>query len=210
MSVRILLTMEIDAPNLQNAYLRMEPLNSELYCTLRESGGMDFIFGLLPAIPKSTAYDAYYKYMVRKNQDYCIYPYALLDRLNQDRFSGVSAFIKPHKTHRRVQIGYTWIHPEARMSHVHSAMQYLMIERALNWGARRIEAHVESGNKWVINEIQKLGGQLEGVLRQYQKSAEGSWVDIAVLSFMPDEARAAMIEIEKQMEHLAPRALSPT
>ena len=200
----ILYRMEINAPNLQNHYLRLEPLNTQLYCKLKESGGMDFIYGSLPALPMGTGYNAYFNYLVLKKEEYCIYPYALLDRLNQDRFVGVSAFINPHKTHRRVQIGHTWIRPDARASHIHSAMQYIMIERALNWGARRIEAYVDAQNKCVISEIQRLGGCLEGILRQHQKNSDGVWVDMAILSFLPDEARRALILIEKQMESLAP------
>ena len=191
--------MELDAPDLYNDYVSMVPLTAELYCALREAGGMEFIWQSLPAIPKGTGYTDYYKYMVRRNNDSCIYPYAVLDRLDADRFVGVAAFVKPHRTHRRVRFGYTWLNPDVRGTHLFAALKHLMIRRALNWGARRIEAFVDSQHEAAIQGMLNIGAQQEGVLRQYQKSAEGIWVDIAVLSLLRDEAKRALEQLEKQL-----------
>ena len=194
--------MDINAPDFKNEFVRLEPLNAAYYTELEQSGGMDYVWQMLPAIPKSTGYKAYYNYMVRRNQDSCIYPFAVLDRQNEDRFIGVSAFIKPHRTHRRVRLGYSWIRPDVRGGHHYAALQHAMIKRALDWGARRLEAYVESHNQTVIEAILSLGAQKEGVLRHYQKSAEGSWVDMTILSFVLEEAELALQRLDVQMRTL--------
>ena len=74
-----------------------------------------------------------------------------------------------------------------------------MLQRAIVWGARRIEWNVEAHNTRAVKAIQALGANHEGTLRNYARFADGTWVDIAVLSMMRDEAKAAVKAIESEL-----------
>ena len=72
----------------------------------------------------------------------------------------------------------------------------MMIQRAIDWGAKRIEWQVEACNDRAIAAIERLGAVKEGVLRQHTKLADGTWVDVVMLSLLRDEAKMVLTRAE--------------
>jgi len=50
-----------------------------------------------------------------------------------------------------------------------------------------------------VKAIQALGAKHEGTLRNYARFADGTWVDIAILSMMREEAKMAVKNIESSL-----------
>ena len=153
----------------------------------------------LPAIQRGAGFDAYYDHVIKRGDDGEMHGFALLDPNDGNRFVGVTALMYPNKMHRRVRLGYTWIEPHLRGRGVYAAIQKLLIQRALDWGAKRIEWHVEDRNDRAVRAIQAIGATKAGVLRQYEKFADGEWVDVAVLSMLRDEAKDAIGRLDAIM-----------
>ena len=101
--------------------------------------------------------------------------------------------------HRRVRLGYTWLEPHLRGRGVYAAIQKLLIQRALDWGAKRLEWFVEERNTRAVRAIESIGAMKEGVLRDYEKFADGEWVDVTVLSMLRDEAKNAVHRLDAIM-----------
>jgi RimJ/RimL family protein N-acetyltransferase len=184
--------MDLHAPGLQNELVLLEPLDERFREQLRASDAVNSIWLSLPAIQRGAGFDAYYDHVLKQRELGEIYSFAVLDPSNQDRFVGVTALLFPNKMHRRVRLGYTWIEPHLRGRGVYAAIQKLLIQRALDWGAKRVEWYVEERNTRAIRAIESLGALKEGVLREYEKFADGEWVDVAVLSMLRDEAKEAI------------------
>lgn len=184
--------MELNAPGLQNDLISLEPLDERFRENLRASDAVEYMWLSLPAIHRGAGFDAYYDHMLKLAREGRVFAFALIDHNDNDRFVGVTALLYPNKMHRRVQLGYTWLEPHLRGHGVYAAIQQLLIQRALDWGAKRIEWYVEDRNERAIRAIQSIGAVKEGVLRKYEKFADGEWVDVAILSMLRDEAKEAV------------------
>lgn len=191
--------MELNAPGLENDLIRLKPLDEGFRESLRASDAVNQIWLSLPAIQRGAGFDAYYDHVLKRAELNELYGFALLDPNDKDRFVGVSALLYPNKMHRRVRIGYTWLEPHLRGRGIYAAIQKLLIQRALDWGAKRIEWYVEDRNSRAIRAIRSLGAQKDGVLRDYEKFADGEWVDVAVLSMLRDEAKEAVRRLDMMM-----------
>lgn len=184
--------MDLNTPGLKNDLICLEPLDERFREHLRASEAVNSIWLSLPAIQRGAGFDAYFDHVLKMGETGELYGFALLDPADNDRFVGVTALLEPNKMHRRVRLGYTWLEPHLRGRGVYAAIQKLLIQRALEWGAKRIEWYVEDRNTRAIRAIQSIGAQKEGVLREYEKFADGEWVDVAVLSMLRDEAKEAI------------------
>jgi RimJ/RimL family protein N-acetyltransferase len=184
--------MDLNTPGLKNDLICLEPLDERFREHLRASEAVNSIWLSLPAIQRGAGFDAYFDHVLKMSETGELYGFALLDPADNDRFVGVTALLEPNKMHRRVRLGYTWLEPHLRGRGVYAAIQTLLIQRALEWGAKRIEWYVEDRNTRAIRAIQSIGARKEGVLREYEKFADGEWVDVAVLSMLRDEAKEAI------------------
>ena len=190
--------MDLHAPGLVNAVVRLEPMTEQHRDLLRASGAIEYMWLSMPAIQRGAGFDAYYDYMLRCARDDEAYAFAVFLAAT-GQFIGVTAFLQPSKMHRRVLISYTWLDESIRGRGVYRAVQHLMIKRALEWGARRIGWNVEARNDRAVKAIENLGAQREGVLRNYSRFADGTWVDIALLSMMREEAKDAVKRLDMEV-----------
>ncbi|NQY96433.1 MAG: GNAT family N-acetyltransferase [Henriciella sp.] len=191
--------MDLTAPGLANDVIRLEALTERFREDLRNSGAIEYMWLSLPAIQRGAGFDSYFDHVLKQGDAGEVLGFALLDPNDQSRFVGVTALMYPNKMHRRVRIGYTWLEPHLRGRGVYAAIQKLLIQRALDWGAKRIEWYVEERNSRAIRAIEAIGAIKEGVLREYEKFADGEWVDIAILSMLRDEAKAAVQRLDQAM-----------
>ncbi len=187
--------MDLTAPGLENQLVRLEPLSEAHREILRSSNAVEYMWQSMPAIQRGAGYDAYFDFVLRNGKHDDLIAFAVIAP-EDGRLIGVTAFIDPNRTHRRVEIGYTWIDEAMRGRGIFRALQSLLITRAVMWGARRIGWRVEARNQRAIRAIEALGARREGILRNYSRFADGTWVDIAVLSLLRDEAKAAVMRID--------------
>ncbi|MCH9751226.1 MAG: GNAT family N-acetyltransferase [Hyphomonas sp.] len=191
--------MDLSAPGLENDLIRLAPLAERFREDLRNSGAIEYMWLSLPAIQRGAGFDSYFDHVLKQGDAGEVLGFALLDPNDNGRFVGVTALMYPNKMHRRVRLGYTWLEPHLRGLGVYAAIQKLLIQRALDWGAKRIEWYVEERNTRAIRAIESIGALKEGVLREYEKFADGEWVDVAVLSMLRDEAKSAVHRLDAIM-----------
>lgn len=183
--------MDLDASNLSNSTVRLEAFGPEHRQILFESGGVDAMWNWMPVIGSGTNYDAYYDHILKQQKLGGIVPFVIY-RQSDDAFAGVAGFLAPSRTHRRVQIGYIWHPKDMRGIGIFAATQALMIQRAIDWRAKRIEWHIATKNEPALAACRSMGAREEGILRSYQRMSDGDWVDVAVFSMLRPEAQAAV------------------
>jgi len=194
--------MELGDPGLENVLVRMEPLGSEHRETLHASGAVDAMWKWMPVMSTGTNYDSYFDHTLLSDKLGNSTTFAVFSAVTGD-FLGVAAFLDPNRTHRRIQIANLWLVPDARGKGIFSAVQALMIQRALDWGARRIVWLADERNDASKGALRKLGAIEEGLAREYQRMSDGHWANMVVFSLLRPEAKAT---VERLTADLAERA----
>ncbi|MEM7768264.1 MAG: GNAT family protein [Pseudomonadota bacterium] len=183
--------MTLDAPGLSNALVRLETFDASHVPVLGASTAVKDMWRSMPDIPKGTNFTAYADYTLKQKAEGRIVPFVIF-RQSDDAFAGVVAFENMSRTHRRVRIAHYW-HPEPmRGTGVFQASQALLVERAVEWGARRIAWMVSARNEAAHAAVLSLGAREEGRMRSFIRLADGTFSDMIVLSFLRDEAKAAL------------------
>ncbi|WP_084397200.1 GNAT family N-acetyltransferase [Henriciella aquimarina] len=183
--------MELAAPGLDTRLIRLEPLGEHHRDAVHESGAVEHMWSSMPLIPAGTSIDAYFDHTLRMAELGNGLGLAVMLK-RENRLVGLSAFLQPNRLHRRVQIGYIWLEQAQRGTGLVNHIQYLMLKRALEWRARRVEWWFASDNERAIGNVERLGALREGVLRQHSRFADGRWVDLVILSLVGEEIRTAM------------------
>lgn len=194
--------MELNEPGLENSRVKLENFGETHREQLRASNAIDYMWQSMPAIQRGAGFDTYFDHVLRELEAGEMIGFAVLDPNENHRFVGVTGFMEPRRVHRRVKLAYTWIAPHLRGQGIYAAVQSLLIQRALDWGARRMSWHVEDKNERAVRAIEALGAIKEGVLRQRLRYNDGEWADIAVLSMLREEAKGAVRHLNARLAEL--------
>lgn len=190
--------MELDDPGIENGLVRLEIFGPEHFDALKASGAEEFMWKAMPVIPKGVSFDAYTKYIQTARAEGDIIPFAVF-RKHDNAFAGVTSYGLHSRLHRRVRIAYTW-HPEdMRGSLIFPAGQSALIQRALDWGARRIAWTVDSRNKKAFASLKRLGAQHEGTMRNFMRMVDGTWADHHIMAVTREEAKAIVESVENRI-----------
>lgn len=113
-------------------------------------------------------------------------PYAIMDG---DRLVGMTAWLRPDWTAQTIEIGNSYIHPDARGTGFNGRVKRLMIDHAFAVGIRRIEFRIDERNKRSQAAVAKLGCTKEGVLRAERITWTGFVRDTGLWSLLAQEWR---------------------
>ena len=121
-------------------------------------------------------------------------PYALR-RLADGRLVGTSSYMSLRPAHRGLEIGNTFLSPDARGGPVNPEAKRLLLDHAFAAGIVRVEFMVDVRNLRSQAAVKKLGARPEGVLRRHKITWTGHIRDTAVFSITDldwPEVRAAL------------------
>jgi RimJ/RimL family protein N-acetyltransferase len=85
-------------------------------------------------------------------------------------------------------IGYTWLHPSAQRTPINTEAKLLMMTHAFGaWEVRAVRFLTDARNARSRAAIERLGCELDGVLRADRPAADGTVRDSAVFSMLAAE-----------------------
>ena len=113
-------------------------------------------------------------------------PYAIFDG---ETLVGMTAYLRPDVSAQTVEIGNSFLHPDARGTGFNGRLKKLMIDHAFAAGIRRIEFRIDERNKRSQAAVAKLGCTKEGVLRSERITWTGHVRDTGLWSLLADEWR---------------------
>lgn len=111
-------------------------------------------------------------------------PYAVFDGA---RLIGMTAWLRPDWSAQTVEIGNSYIHPDARGTGVNGRLKKLMIDHAFGVGIRRIEFRIDERNKRSQAAVAKIGCFKEATLRSERITWTGHVRDTALWSLLAGE-----------------------
>lgn len=103
-------------------------------------------------------------------------------RLSDKKVVGTSSYLNIRRLHRGVEVGATFLHPDARAGLVNPESKRLMLAHAFDAGAIRVEFMIDLRNARSQAAVLKLGATEEGILRNHKITWTGHVRDTVVLS----------------------------
>jgi len=108
-------------------------------------------------------------------------PFTQLDATGQP--VGMTTYMHIDHATPRVEIGSTWLAPSAQRSPLNTEAKRLLLGQAIEvWGCTAVEFRTHRLNTQSRRAIERLGAQLDGILRAHMRLANGTIRDTAVYS----------------------------
>lgn len=104
------------------------------------------------------------------------------------RVVGMTTYMNIDNTHRRVEIGSTWYAKSMQRTPLNTEAKRLLLAHAFDaLDCIAVELRTHRLNTQSRRAIERLGAQLDGIMRAHQRTADGSLRDTAVYSITAAE-----------------------
>ncbi|MEM9900917.1 MAG: GNAT family protein [Pseudomonadota bacterium] len=114
-------------------------------------------------------------------------PFAVLDP-GTNQAVGMTTYMNIDAGHRRVEIGSTWIAPSVQRTGLNTEAKLLLLGHAFDTlGCIAVEFRTHRLNRQSRAAIERLGAQLDGILRAHMMLPNGTLRDTAVYSILASE-----------------------
>jgi RimJ/RimL family protein N-acetyltransferase len=126
-------------------------------------------------------------------------PFATFDQVS-GQIAGCTRFGNIEPSHRKVEIGWTWVGRPFQRSHVNTEAKFLMMRHAFEtWGCLRVELKTNVLNRRSRDAMLRIGCVEEGVLRKHMIDDAGGRRDTVYYSVLDDEWPAVKARLEGMM-----------
>ena len=192
----------LDPITLEGRYVRLEPMSVDHVPALVQAATQSRASYVLTDVP-SDAPDMrrYVDNALSLRDEAKAIPFTTIDRttgsvVGATRFGNIEFWNWPAgNTHQRgahlpdvVEIGWTWLAPEAQRTGINTEAKLLMLGHAFeNWMVHRVSFRTDSRNERSRAAIERLGARFDGVLRAASIAYDGAIRDSAVYSILDSE-----------------------
>ncbi|HVP61083.1 MAG TPA: GNAT family protein [Myxococcaceae bacterium] len=207
--------MEPVAPvTLRGDHVRLEPLGPHHLDGLQAiiEGPRD-TFSLTPVPRDRPELEAYLAAALEEQRRMAALPFATLDArsgrvLGTTRFGNIEFWVippgsdvgRPPGVPHAVEIGWTWIAPEAQRSAVNTEAKRLMLAHAFErWEVYRVSLRTDARNVRSRAAIERIGAKLDGTLRAHSAAADGGPRDAAYYSMLAREWPDARARLDARL-----------
>ena len=126
-------------------------------------------------------------------------PWTVLDAAG--RTVGMTTYMNIDAEHRHVEIGSTWYARSAQRTALNTQCKRLLLGHAFDTlDCIAVEFRTHRMNAASRRAIERLGAQLDGILRSHQIGRDGSLRDTAVYSITAAEWPAVRLNLDWQLE----------
>ncbi|MEJ7846520.1 MAG: GNAT family protein [Pyrinomonadaceae bacterium] len=180
--------MDINPVTLDGEFVRLEPM---------KIGHLDALceVGLIPELWKLTAnivedqedLQRYVETALNDQARGVTLPFVTVDKA-AGKIVGSTRFGNIESLNRKVEIGWTWIHPDWQRSFVNTEAKLLMLTHAFEtWKCIRVELKTDALNERSRKAIARIGGKEEGTLRHHMITESGRFRDSVFFSIIDEE-----------------------
>ena len=115
--------------------------------------------------------------------------------------SGMTTYMNVDAVHRRVEIGSTWTAQRVQRGPLNTECKRMLLGHAFETlGCIAVEFRTHRFNSQSRRAIERLGAQLDGILRSHQVAANGTLRDTAVYSITAAEWPTVKAHLQWQLE----------
>lgn len=173
---------------LENERARLEPLMEKHYELLWPVAQQKELWKYTSVIAYTEEdYKKYFNQALKERKIAISYPFAIFDK-QENRYAGSTRFTNISFEHKKVEIGWTWYHPDLQKTGLNRACKFLLLRYGFETlGLHRIELKTSLTNEKSQIAIAKIGATREGVLRKHMINADGSRRDTVFFSILDEE-----------------------
>ena len=193
--------MKLEHIALTGKCLHLQPFAPELKEEVRAAVDCDpETWAIMPVNPMGHGFDVYWSaacgapstermaYAIRRRRD--------------DRVIGMSTYYTGLSSQGGMEIGTSFIHPDARGGAANPEAKLLMLDHAFDCGAVRVQFRVDTRNRRSQAAVAKLGAVREGVLRRDRLTWTGHIRDTVVFSILDREWPELKARLEERVKSL--------
>jgi len=126
-------------------------------------------------------------------------PFTVLDA--QGTVIGSTSFMQIDAINKRLEIGSTWYRKSVQRSPVNTECKLLLLQHAFETlGCIAVEFRTHRLNTQSRRAIERVGAQLDGILRAHQRTPDGNLRDTAVYSITAPEWPVVKTHLQWQMQ----------
>jgi RimJ/RimL family protein N-acetyltransferase len=176
-----------DPVTLAGAHARLEPLSPAHEAGLADAARDGELWKLwYTAVPSPQGMAAEIRRRLDLRALGSMLPFTVFDA--GGRIAGMTTYMNIDVANRRVEIGSTWTARSAQRTGLNTECKRLLLGHAFDTLACiAVEFRTHRLNTQSRRAIERLGAQLDGVLRAHQRSADGNLRDTAVYSITAAE-----------------------
>ncbi len=193
--------MHIEPVTLSGNVVRLEPLAlkhaNDLLLTGQELATWDYI-SANPCISLDTMQQWISSTLQMQATGTCL-PFVIV-ALTSTHVVGSTRYMDIMQKNRGLEIGWTWLAPEARRSAINTECKYLLLRHAFETlGTIRVQLKTDSRNLRSQRAIERLGAVKEGTLRNHMIMPDGYFRHSVVYSILDSEWPQIKAGLEAKM-----------
>jgi RimJ/RimL family protein N-acetyltransferase len=188
-----------DAVTLVGAHARLEPLAREHEAALIEAVRDGQLWQLwYTSVPAPEAMAAEIERRLGLRAQGSMLPFTVFDA--RAKVVGMTTYMNIDAVHRHVEIGSTWTARSAQRTPLNTQCKRLLLAHAFEaLDCIAVEFRTHRLNTQSRRAIERLGAQLDGILRNHQRAADGTLRDTAVYSITAAEWPAIRSHLDWQL-----------
>ena len=189
--------MNVAPVMLEGSHVRLEPLAKAHLAGLAQVGLEEELWRWIP-VPVRTVEEmaAYIETALQEQERGVSLPFALTEKAT-GRAIGSTRYGNIDRTHRRVEIGWTWVAREWQRTAVNTEAKYLLLKHAFETlGCIRVELKTDSLNEKSRAAILRIGAREEGIFRNHMITAKGRIRHTVYFSIVDPEWPAVKARLE--------------
>src|SRR6266568_318298 len=192
--------MAVSPVLLEGAHVRLEPLVKEHLAGLAAVGLDEELWRWIPTpvrTPEEMA--AYIEAALNEQERGLALPFAIVEKAT-GRAIGSTRYANIDRTHRRVEIGWTWVAREWQRTSINTEAKYLLLKHAFETlGCMRVELKTDSLNERSRAAILRIGAREEGIFRNHMITASGRVRHTVYFSIIDSEWPAVKAGLEAKL-----------
>ena len=185
---------------LEGQHVRLETLAKAHLAGLAQVGLEEELWRWIPVPVRNVEEMATYIETALQEQERGLsLPFALIEKAT-GRAIGSTRYGNIDRTHRRVEIGWTWVAREWQRTALNTEAKYLLLRHAFETlGCIRVELKTDSLNEKSRAAILRIGAWEEGIFRNHMITASGRIRHTVYFSIVDSEWPAVKARLESHL-----------
>jgi RimJ/RimL family protein N-acetyltransferase len=185
---------------LQGAHVRLEPLGAHHAPALTEAVREGDLSGTwYTVVPTPEGMSAEIERRLGLQAAGSMLPFAVLDADGVP--VGMTTYMHIDAHFRRVEIGATWLAKRVQRTALNTEAKWLLLRHAFEaLDCIAVEFRTHRFNQQSRRAIERLGAQLDGILRHHQRTADGSLRDTCVYSITAPEWPTVHMHLRSRLD----------
>lgn len=187
---------------LEGTHVRLEPLEERHRAPLQAAAQEQpdvFQWFLTDTLARPEAFAAWFGDALRAQDAGTEVAWAIVRR-SDGKIVGSTRYLDIRRPHRGLEIGNTWHTRAVQRTAINTEAKYLLLRHAFEaLGAARVQLKTDERNEPSRRAIARIGGEFEGILRQFQIRFDGFVRNTAIFSLVAAEWPAKRARLEAML-----------